>query len=106
MSVKLRKRKNSDGTISLNLDIYEAGKRDYEFLNHLKLQKPSNPADRQSNKENFQLAEKIAVKRAHELAAGDYSIVTDAGKKTLVIEWMQSFNSELEFRKCGSAVFQ
>ena len=89
MSVKLRKRKNSDGTISLYLDIYEAGKRDYEFLNHLKLQKPSNPADRQSNKENFQLAEKIAVKRAHELAAGDYSIVTDAGKKTLVIEWIQ-----------------
>jgi len=42
LSVKLRKRKNCDGTVSLYLDIYEAGKRDYEFLNHLKLQKPSN----------------------------------------------------------------
>ncbi|MBE7170545.1 MAG: hypothetical protein INR73_08140 [Williamsia sp.] len=41
MSVKLRKRKNSDGTTTLYLDIYNNGKRPYEFLKHLKLDKPA-----------------------------------------------------------------
>ncbi len=91
MSVTLRKRKNSDGTISLILDIYNNGNRRYEFLKHLKLCKPKNPADRQSNKDKLQQAEKIAVKKAAELSANDYSMVSDTGRKTLVVEWMQSF---------------
>ncbi|HUQ66396.1 MAG TPA: phage integrase SAM-like domain-containing protein, partial [Flavitalea sp.] len=91
MSVKLRKRKNQDGTTSLMLDIYENGKRRYQFLKHLKLSKGSSIADRQKNKENLELAQKIANKQAHELAAGEYNIVTEAGKKTLVTEWMQSY---------------
>jgi integrase/recombinase XerD len=41
MSVILRKRKNSDGTTSLLLDIYHNGKRQYEFLKELKLCKPA-----------------------------------------------------------------
>ena len=32
MSVKLRKRKNGDGTISLRLDIYKYGRRNIETL--------------------------------------------------------------------------
>lgn len=91
MSVKLRKRKNSDGTTSLYLDIYHNGKREYEFLKHLKLNKAANPLDRQANKENLLLAEKIMIKRAQDLSANDYSIITDTGKKTIVTEWMQSF---------------
>jgi integrase/recombinase XerD len=91
MSVTLRKRKNSDGTTSLLLDIYHNGVRKYEFLKELKLCKPANPADRQTNKENLELAEKIAVKRAQELSASDYAIITDTGKKTIVAEWMQAF---------------
>jgi integrase/recombinase XerD len=91
MSVKLRKRKNSDGTTSLLLDIYHNGERKYEFLKHLKLNKPSNAGDRQKNKENQQLAEKIALKRAQELSASDYDMVSDLGKKTIVVEWMQSY---------------
>lgn len=91
MSVTLRKRKNSDGTTSLLLDIYHQGKRRYEFLKELKLAKPSNLKDRQTNKENLELAEKICVKRAQELSAADYDLVTDTGKKTIVVEWMQAF---------------
>lgn len=91
MSVTLRKRKNSDGTTSLLLDIYHNGTRRYEFLKELKLSKPSNLVDRQKNKENLELAEKIAIKRAQELSASDYAITTETGKKTLVTEWMQSF---------------
>jgi len=91
MSVILRKRKNSDGSTSLLLDIYDRGVRRYEFLKHLKLSKPSNEMDRQKNKENFQLAKKIEVKRAQELSANDYSMITETGKNTIVTEWMQVF---------------
>jgi len=66
MSVILRKRKNSDGTISLLLDIYSNGERKYEFLKHLKLSNPSNDLDRQKNKKNLQLAKRIAIKRAQD----------------------------------------
>jgi len=33
MAVKLRKKKLANGDFSLYLDIYQNGKRDYEFLN-------------------------------------------------------------------------
>lgn len=91
MSVILRKRKNSDGSTSMFLDIYHKGERRYEFLKHLKLTKSSSPIDRQKNKENLQLAEKIVLKRAQELSASDYSMVTEFGKNTIVADWMQSF---------------
>ncbi len=91
MSVTLRKRKNSDGTISLLLDVYHNGKRRYEFLKDLKLCKPANPVDRQTNKTNLEIAEKIKVQRAQELATNDYSMVTEMGKKTIVTVWMQNF---------------
>jgi integrase/recombinase XerD len=91
MSVTLRKRKNSDDSVSLLLDIYHNGTRKYEFLKDLKLTKAANPADRQANKDRIDLANRIAVKRAQELAASDYSMITDAGKKTSIVEWMQSF---------------
>jgi site-specific recombinase XerD len=91
MSVILRKRKNKDGSTSLLLDIYHNGERKYEFLKELKLNKPSNVQDRVTNKENMELAERIAAKRAHQLAAGDYDMATDIGKKTIVIEWMQGY---------------
>lgn len=91
MSVKLRKRKNHDGTTTLYLDIYHDGERKYEFLKHLKLSKGTSPSDRQKNKENLDLAQKIVIKKAHELSANDYSMVTEVGKRTDIAEWMQSY---------------
>lgn len=91
MSVKLRKRKNRDGTTSLLLDIYHKGERKIEFLSHLKLAAGSSPSERLKNRENLQLAEKIAIARAHELTSNDYDVSFDLGKKTMVIEWMQSY---------------
>lgn len=92
MSVTLRKRSNKDGTTTLLLDIYHNGSRRSEFLKDLKLvTKPANPADRQKNKEHLELAKKIAIKRAHELSATDYGMVTDVGKKTIVAEWLQVY---------------
>lgn len=91
MSVKLRKRKNADGTISLRLDIYRNGQRTIETLKHLKLAKVSNLQDREENKKLLHQAEAIRAIRAAELSANDYSLVSDAGKKTIVTVWMQAY---------------
>lgn len=91
MSVKLRKRKNSDGTTSLRLDIYNNGERTIETLKHLQLVKPSTILDREHNKQKLQQAEEIAVARGAELQAMDYSMITDAGRKTIVVDWMQNY---------------
>lgn len=91
MSVKLRKRKNSDGTTSLRLDIYNDGERKIETLKHLQLAKPSSILERERNKKKLQQAEEIAITRASELQANDYSMVSDAGKKTIVVDWMQHY---------------
>lgn len=91
MSVTLRKRKQADGSTSLLLDIYHHGKRSYEFLKHLKLVQPANPADRANNKAQEAQAKAIAIQRAAELQANDYNMVSDAGKKTIVVTWLQSY---------------
>jgi integrase len=91
MSVKLRKRKNADGTTSLRLDIFHNGERKIETLKHLQLSKNSTLIDRERNKQKLQQAEEIAVSRAAELQATDYSMITDAGRKTIVVDWMQNY---------------
>lgn len=91
MSVQLRKRKNADGSTSLRLDIYSNGLRTIETLKNLKLSKVSNASDREENKKLMQQAEAIRVTRAAELEANNYSMVSDAGKKTIITVWMQSF---------------
>jgi integrase/recombinase XerD len=91
MSVTLRKRKNADGTTSLRLDIYHNGQRTIETLKNLKLAKPSNPKDREDNKAIMQQADAIRLSRAAELEANSYNMVTDAGKKTIITVWMQTY---------------
>ncbi len=74
MSIHLRKRGNSDGTVSLILDIYHNGQRSYEFLKDLKLCKPTSPIERQENKERLELAERIKNKREQQLQSNEYDI--------------------------------
>lgn len=91
MSVTLRKKANKDGSFSLYLDIYNNGRRSYEFMPELKLFKPSNAIERQANKDKIDLAKRIEIKRAQELAASDYQIASENGKKVNIVNWMQSF---------------
>lgn len=91
MSVILRKRKNADGSTSLRLDIYNNGQRKIETLTNLKLSKVSNVSDREENKKLMQQAEAIKAARAAELEANNYNMVSDAGKKTIITAWMQTF---------------
>jgi integrase/recombinase XerD len=92
MSVHLRKKENADNTVSLYLDIYHSGKRSYEFLKGLKILKPARTAfDRQTNKQNLQLAEQIRVKRSQELEANDYNVTPNFKSKVDFISYFENF---------------
>lgn len=91
MAVKLRKRKNNDGTTSQLLDIYHNGKRWYEFLKELKLQKASTPLIRKENNERIRLAEQIKNKREQELQAGEYDVTPAFKQQINFIEFFQSY---------------
>lgn len=91
MSVKLRKRKNANGTTSLRLDIFHNGERKIETLKHLQLSKPSTLLDREHNKTRLQQAEEIAITRAAELQANNYNMISDTGNKTVITSWMQNY---------------
>ena len=81
MSVKLRKKKlDGSGRISLYLDIYRRGSRQYEFLN-LYLTK-----DKATNKETFQLAQSIAAKRQLEIQNSEYGFVPQFKKKANFVD--------------------
>ena len=66
MAIKLRKKKLVGGNVSLYLDIYHHGNRQYEFLG-LYLTK-----DKTTNKEIFKLAESICAKRQLELSNSEH----------------------------------
>jgi len=93
MSVTLRKRKNSDGTTTLLLDIYHNGKRKYEFLKQCKLIKPTNPIDRQLNKEKLELAEKIMHNRSLEIESNNYDITPKFKNRIDFIDYFENYNN-------------
>ena len=62
MSVKLRKKKLSGSKISLYLDIYLNGQRQYDFLN-LYLYKGTSSRIKATNKDTLELAETIRANR-------------------------------------------
>lgn len=107
MRIFLRQRKQTKkGTISLYLEIYKGttqtpdGKtkpiRDYEYLNLYLIDKPSNPIDKQQNKENLKLAESIKAKRELEIKNGTYGFTNDFKKNTNFIEYFKSLVNKKE----------
>lgn len=69
--VRLRQRKTSSGNISLYLDIYLDGKRNYEYLK-LYLVPEKTPADKEVNRQTLQLAKAIQAKRLVEVQNHEY----------------------------------
>jgi len=107
MKVHLRQRKQTkDGSISLFLEIYKGttttpdGKvknlRDYEYLNLYLVEKPKTPIDKQSNKDNLELAESIKAKRELEIKNGLYGFTNDFKQNTNFFEF---FKDQTEKRK-------
>ena len=82
MNVTLRQRKKGD-KISLYLDYYSNGKREYEYLKlYLKVATKGAPLtkeEKNENKSNLELAESIRSKRHLEIKNGIYGF-SDSGK--------------------------
>ena len=79
MTVRIRERALDGGKVSLYLDIYHLGKREYEFLKlHLL---PRTQKNRQSNKQVMELAEQIRLKRELELVSSAHGITSKVKKQ-------------------------
>ena len=96
MPVYLRKRKNSDGSTSLFLAIAKksfSGKwaYHYEFLTDCKLEKASNPIEREENRRRKVLAEEIRNKRAIELQSSKYDILPSFRQDIDFLAYFQAF---------------
>ncbi len=84
MSVKLRKKSLASGKISLYLDIYHNGKRNYEFLNITYNSKDSNV-----KKNSIILAESIRAKRELELIHHDHGFIPSFKKKANYVDYFK-----------------
>jgi integrase len=93
MSITLRKRKTASGLYSLYLDIYEGGKRSYEYLDMY-----VNPRDRLSYKSTISLAENIRVQRELQFRSNEYGIVNPSVKK---LQFLSYFDSKVTGRPRG-----
>jgi len=91
MSVILRTREKKNGEKTLRLDIYHNGRRYYRNLNNLILLKENNPKNKELNRETLKQADKIRIQYAAKLDANDYDVSYEAGRKTIILDWFQSF---------------
>jgi integrase len=69
--IKIRQKELANGNISLYLDIYWKGEREYDFLN-LYLINAKNGIDRDQNNKTLILAEQIKAQRLVDLQSGKY----------------------------------
>jgi len=83
MAVKLRKRKLASGNVSLYLDIYQSGRRAYEFLG-LYLTK-----DKTASKETLKLAQNIQAKRQLEIQYSEHGFVPHFKKKANFVDYFE-----------------
>jgi site-specific recombinase XerD len=90
-NVTLREKKLTNGNISLYLDIYRDGVRSYEFLKLYINDKARTPIDRQSNKETFELAEKIRTERESELNHSIFGQIAPGKQKVLFIGYADHY---------------
>jgi len=63
MKVEIREKKLNKGKVSLYLDIYNNGEREYQFLKLYPLSNPRTVEERQSNKEIWRKAKALQVKK-------------------------------------------
>ncbi len=87
--IKLRKRPNTTGTVSLYLDIYIDGKRTYEWLK-LYLVPEKTRRDKEKNIETMRLAEAIRAKRIVDLKNGKFGFEGDFATRTRFFDYYRA----------------
>ena len=90
-NVILREKALSNGNVSLYLDIYKDGQRSYEFLKLYIDTKARTPKERQTNKEVYELAEKIRTDKESELNHQLHGYIAPAAKKMNFLDYYQAY---------------
>lgn len=89
--VRLREKKLANGNLSLYLDYYQNGERQYEFLKLYISAKPKNSEEKQTNKENLELAQRIKAKRTEEFLTGTFDLQAKALSNTNFLKFYQAY---------------
>ncbi|MGQ7867825.1 tyrosine-type recombinase/integrase [Sunxiuqinia sp. sy24] len=90
-NVVLREKILVSGNISLYLDIYRDGQRSYEFLKLYINPKARNPIDKEQNRANYELANRIRTDRENELNNLAFDYIPVAKQKVLFFEFAQNY---------------
>jgi len=90
-NVILREKALNSDNISLYLDIYRDGQRSYEFLKLYINSKARTPIERQTNKEVYELAEKIRTDRESELNHQTHGHIAPSTKKINFLDYYQTY---------------
>lgn len=90
-NVVLREKELANGNISLYLDIYRDGQRSYEFLKLYINLKARTPIDKQQNKDNYELANRIRTDRESELNNLAFDYIPPTKKKVSFFEFAQNY---------------
>lgn len=101
MTIKVRQRKPKEGQISLFLDIYDPEakkKRTNKALNLYLYENPISPAQKKTNKENLEAAEKIRAKWTLELAMDKNGLGELTKKDKSSIDFIDYFRELTEAR--------
>lgn len=90
-NVVLREKELVSGNLSLYLDIYRDGQRSYEFLKLYINAKARNPIDKEQNRANYELANRIRTDRENELNNLAFDYIPPAKQKVLFFEFAQNY---------------
>lgn len=100
--VRLRGKRIANGNVSLYLDLYEDGKRQYEFLK-LYLVPEKTAADKLANAETMRAANAIKAERIHSVIAEGAGLKVAAHSKVLLSDWMETCAKSAEERQSETA---
>ena len=100
--VRLREKKLSNGNVSLYLDYYKDGRREYEFLK-LYLIPEKTPFDRLHNTETLNAANAIKAERTSAIIANEAGLKRVSQSKMLLSDWMLHCADRAEQRASTAA---
>ena len=101
-TVRLREKKLSNGNVSLYLDYYKDGKREYEFLK-LYLIPEKTPFDKLHNVETLDAANAIKAERTRAIIAEEAGLKRVGQSKILLSDWMMHCAERAEQRASTAA---
>lgn len=90
-NVILREKELASGSLSLYLDVYRDGHRSYEFLKLYINPKARTPIDKEQNRTNYELANRIRTDRENELNNLAFDYIPPTKQKVLFFEFAQNY---------------